>query len=261
MKIIFSYVLTLVFILMTAPVWAQMEAPPTQEKPAAEPAVEAVAEAAEPAKEEKQKPEKKIKEKKVKEPKAKKVKKEKKTKVVESPVVENTETGAATAPTQAPTTVSEPAPAVAEPAKAPEEASEPTPAEAVIPATTAPTAEPVGPTYTAVYRSGAAPLKLKSKVTISKKGDAYQMAAKEGPAWEIPVKEIRGAQASATGLWFYWFDSTGSTQVAFFELKGAAPMASEINNAVAAYHQAQNSDEKYRADYEAYKEKALQESK
>lgn len=259
----------LVLFLAAAKVWGEMEAPPTQEpvpQEAAPPVVEpapvaeaapAAAEAA-PAAETNApaegtpsaepvyvppptEPVVEMKEKPVTE-KAKPAKKKRKKKDPEAPVM-NTETGAADP--------------VAAPASAP--AAEAAPASVQ---TADPAPAPLAPSavYSAVYRSGAAPFKVKSRVTITKTGQGYRFAPRDGTPWDIPVESIRGAQMTEKGLWFYWFDGSDNTLVGFFEMNQAGTLGSEINAAVAAYQQ-QYSDEKYRAAYEAYKEQALRESK
>lgn len=147
-------------------------------------------------------------------------------------------------------------------AEAPPPAAEPAPA-AEPKAKEAPSAAPalVADQYEAVYRTGNAPLPEKTKVTITKtpEGLTIMPQKKGGEGWTIPIKSIRGAQASTGGLWLFWFNETDNTLTGHFKMeKGQDILAADINSAVNQYHQA--AFEAYKVRFEQYKTEALKES-
>ncbi len=124
------------------------------------------------------------------------------------------------------------------------------------------TAQTTGTQYAGVYKSGTAPFNTNTKVKIARSGNAYLFVPEKGEAWNLPIKSIRGAIVTATGVWFYWFDANYTTLNGYFQMnEGNTLFAADVNQAVKDAHQSQIDDAKLKADYEAYKEQALKESK
>ena len=86
--------------------------------------------------------------------------------------------------------------------------------------TTAPSA-PLGDQFEATYRTGSAPIPEKTRVTITKTPDGLTITPqkKGGEGWTLPIKSIRGAQASVQGLWLFWFDETDNTLTSQFKME------------------------------------------
>lgn len=117
--------------------------------------------------------------------------------------------------------------------------------------------------FQAVYSQGSAPFKKNAKIKITKSGDSFIFVPTRGDAWSLTLKQIRGAVQAKTGMWFYWFDANNNTLSGFFRIKGRlAELVGSINSSVNDYFQSPGRlDQKYKADYEAYKKKALREAK
>ena len=126
--------------------------------------------------------------------------------------------------------------------------------------TTAPSA-PLGDQFEATYRTGSAPIPEKTRVTITKTPDWLTITPqkKGGEGWTLPIKSIRGAQASVQGLWLFWFDETDNTLTSQFKMeKGQDILAADINSAVNRYYQTIEEDR--RQKFEQYMNEALKES-
>ena len=126
--------------------------------------------------------------------------------------------------------------------------------------TTAPSA-PLGDQFEATYRTGSAPIPEKTRVTITKTPDGLTITPqkKGGEGWTLPIKSIRGAQASVQGLWLFWFDETDNTLTSQFKMeKGQDILAADINSAVNRYYQ--TIEEARRQKFEQYMNEALKES-
>lgn len=162
------------------------------------------------------------------------------------------------------TTISaEPAPTSAEPAPTSDADTTPPAGVSSEPSAPPPSGSATGNLYTANYQSGNAPFKEKTKVTIQQSGDSYTFVPAVGEAWNIPLKDVRGAVESNSGVWFYWYDSGGSTLNGFFKMDlSKTTLAGEVNNAVAAYHnRPRDQEEEYRQKYQSYEEQAIKEAK
>lgn len=115
--------------------------------------------------------------------------------------------------------------------------------------------------YVATYRQGEAPLRKRAKVKIFKSNASYIFMPTKGEAWSLSLKNIRGAVEAGTGFWFYWFDANNQTLSSFFKMGSEkSALVSEINSAVNNYFLNPPAQQKYKATFEAYKEKALEES-
>ena len=120
--------------------------------------------------------------------------------------------------------------------------------------------------YEVSYETGQAPFKANTHLKISKNADAYLFVPAQGDAWSLPIKSLRGAILTAKGVWIYWFDDSGNTNNAFFEMTDSASvLAGDLNQSIASYYNnapgSSASSDKLKATYEAYKEQALRESK
>ncbi len=145
-------------------------------------------------------------------------------------------------------------------------AEEPTQEEPAPVETAAPEQAPVNlaSAYQGIYKSGNAPFAEKTRLKITKVDDAFLFVPLKGEAWNLPLKSMRGAVVSSKGIWIYWFDDAGNTLNGFVEMtEGNTLLASDINQAVNDYfiNRPQADEEKLKANYESYKEKALREAK
>lgn len=125
--------------------------------------------------------------------------------------------------------------------------------------------------YELIYKSGAAPFKPKTKVSLLVKKDGLEVipvkrgrASTDSSPWNVVVGSIRGAQGGKDALWLYWFDSNEQTLQGMFEVVGQPPsdVASVINKLVTDFHQGPVQwKEGMKERYEEYKDKALKESR
>ena len=124
------------------------------------------------------------------------------------------------------------------------------------------TIQPEANAFKANYRKGSAPFSEKTKVKISKSGDTLVFAPHKGEAWSLHLKKVRGAIEGKTGFWFYWFDANNNTLNGFFRMKdNIAELVGMINTSVNDYfQQPMRAQQRYRSDFESYKEKALKEA-
>lgn len=113
--------------------------------------------------------------------------------------------------------------------------------------------------YKGIYKKGDAPLKKKTKVRIVRAGDFFEFIPKSGETWALSVKSIRGTNAVEKGIWIYWFSEAGDTLTAYIETKDNLILKDDINAAVEEANRDPNVE--YRARYETYKSKALEEAK
>lgn len=131
--------------------------------------------------------------------------------------------------------------------------------------TTTTPADPVAE-YSAIYKSGTAPLREKSNVKLLLGNGALEVnSLKPGETpWRLLIPQMRGATAVQNGVWFYWYGDGNVLQQGYFDMPQAQADAfsGALNKMLNDFYQRPaESVEKLKNSYEAYRVRALEDSK